>query len=71
MSKSNRFLSNNKGTSNSSNNKGTSTSTNNSRFSILNESDEPKVNSQNERGSNALFNNKTNNNSNKGFVVKR
>jgi len=65
MSKSNRFLSNNKSTSNSnsSNNKGTSTSTNNSRFSILNESDEPKVNSQNERGSNALFNNKTNNNS--------
>lgn len=58
MSKSNRFLSNNKGTSNSN-----SIKTNNSRFSILNESDEPKVNSQNERGSNALFNNKTNNNS--------
>lgn len=58
MSKSNRFLSNNKGSSNSNGSK-----TNNSRFSILNESDEPKVNSQNERGSNALFNNKTNNNS--------
>jgi hypothetical protein len=58
MSKSNRFLSNNKSTSNSNSSK-----TNNSRFSILNESDEPKVNSQNERGSNALFNNKTNNNS--------
>jgi hypothetical protein len=59
MSKPNRFLSsNNKGTSNS-----TSSKTNNSRFSILNESDEPKVKSQNERGSNALFSNRTNNNS--------
>jgi hypothetical protein len=58
MSKPNRFLS-----SSNANKKGTSNNTNNSRFSILNESDEPKVNSQNERGSNALFSNKTNNNS--------
>jgi hypothetical protein len=58
MSKSNRFLS-----SSNTNKKGTSNNTNNSRFSILNESDEPKVSSQNERGSNALFSNKTNNNS--------
>jgi hypothetical protein len=60
MSKSNRFLSNSNSNKKSADN---SNSTNNSRFSILNESDEPKVNSQNERGSNALFNNKTNNNS--------
>lgn len=59
MSKSNRFLSNS-----SSNKKGTSTSTNNSRFSILNESDEPKSNNTpKEPRTNTLFSNKTNNNS--------
>lgn len=62
MSKSNRFTSSSSGNSNSGNSNSGNRS-NNSRFSVLNDPVEPKVNSPKEPRSNALFSNRMNNNS--------